>query len=193
MGRFQQHGRRSARRSQLLDAPGIRGDQQQLGYLVGRALSRRGDAITVADSDSHADANVYTNAHTDSDSHKITDAHTHTHGNADAYSNSFTHPYAINHANAHTDPYAITYSYADSNRGTHRHADGDSDSATYPNPDAITVANSDSHANADDRCDDSSAGQSRRLLSRFAGAERRDAALSRLPQRGRTATRACAE
>ena len=72
MGRFQQHGRRSARRSKPMDAPGIRGDQQQLGHVVGRGFHPRPNA----DSDAHADR----------------DSHAHSHPNADTLANSDTDP-----------------------------------------------------------------------------------------------------
>ena len=156
-----------------MDAPGVRGNQQRLGHLVGRSLHRRRDAhaysdpqaITVANSDSDCDS--------DSDAHPKASAH--------AKPNAITIPVAEIFADAVADPDAITHSNSDTNPN----ADGDSD--TYFD----TVA--DPHADADGRRHDAPGWQSRRLLSRLAGAERRDAALSRLRQRGRTATRTRAQ
>jgi hypothetical protein len=160
-----------------MDAPGIRRDQQQLGYLVGRGFHRRSDADTVANSDSNSDAH----ANSDSNAHANSDSNAHANSDSDSDADAY----------AYAKPDAVTHSNGD----THPNADGDADpySDTFADPNAITVADCDTHADADGRRHDAPGWQSRHLLSRLVGAERRDAALSRLCQRGRTATRTRAQ
>jgi hypothetical protein len=191
MGRFQQHGRRSARRSQLVDAPGVRGYQQRLGHLVGRSLRwrRDTDAVSHADGDAHSDSQAITVANSDSDCDSDAHAHAFAKPNAHAKPNAITIPVAEIFADAFADRDAITHSNSDTD--TNPNADGDSD--TFADRDAITVAVSDPHTDADGRRHHAPGWQCRHLLSRLAGAERRDAALSRLRQRGRTATRTRAQ
>jgi hypothetical protein len=164
-----------------MDAPGIRGDQQQLGHLVGRGFHRRPNADSVA----HADR----------------DAHAHSHPNADTVANCDSD--SDSDAHADSDSQAPAKPDSDANSDAITHSDGDTDSNadgysdTLADFDAITFADSDidsnTFADADDRRYYASGWQSRHLLSRLVGAERRDAALSRLRQRGRTATRTRAQ
>jgi hypothetical protein len=137
-----------------MDAPGIRRDQQQLGYLVGRGFHRRSDADTVANSDSNSDAhaNSDSNAHANSDSN----AHANSDSDSDAYAYAYAKPDAVTHSNGDTHP----------------NADGDADpySDTFADPNAITVADCDAHADADGRRHDAPGWQSRHLLSRLVGA-----------------------
>src|ERR1700730_2460560 len=100
MGRLQQHGRRSARRSQPMDAPGVRGEQQQLGHLVGRTFTNR-EPHSQRDADSipHAqpDAHAATNPHADADSNAYADTATNPHAHAyfiaDAGSDTVANPH----------------------------------------------------------------------------------------------------
>jgi hypothetical protein len=162
-----------------MDAPGIRGDQQQLGHLVGRGFHRRPNADSVAHADRDADAHSHPNADTVANANSDTDPNAN--GDSDTYPNTFADPDAITHSNGDIDP----------------NANGDAYSDTLADFDAITFADSDidsnTFADADGRRYHAPGWQSRHLLSRLVGAERRDAALSRLRQRGRTATRTRAQ
>jgi hypothetical protein len=172
-----------------MDAPGIRGDQQQLGHLVGRGFHGRPDTDTVshADGDAHPHSNPYahiephaiTVANSDSDSDS--DAHAFAHADSDSQAHakpdSDANSDAITHSNGDTDPNANCDAYSDTI--------ADFDTLTF----ADAYVDSDTFADADDRRYYASGWQSRHLLSRLAGAERWDATLSRLRQRGRTATR----
>jgi len=166
-----------------MDAPGIRGDQQQLGHLVGRGFHRRPNADSVAHADRDADAHSHPNA--DAVANSDSDSNTHTNARA----NAFAKPHAI------AIPIADTF--ADLDIDTDPNANCDAYSDTIADFDTLTFADayvdSDTFADADDRRYYASGWQSRHLLSRLAGAERWDATLSRLRQRRRTATRTRAQ
>jgi hypothetical protein len=168
-----------------MDAPGIRGDQQQLGHLVGRGFHRRPNADSVAHADRDADAHSHPNADTVANANSDTDPNANANSDTDPNADPDTYP------NTFADPDAITHSNGD----TDSNADGYSD--TLADFDAITFADSDidsnTFADAYGRRYHAPGWQSRHLLSRLVGAERRDAALSRLRQRGRTATRTRAQ
>jgi len=154
--------------------------------LVGRGICGRSDADPYtqcdphsdSDADRHANAKAFANAVTDSVSDSASDSDSKP--NRDTFANT----------NGITDADAASDSNAD--------ADANADRDTFAHRNAITVADSNSvrHAHSDaagDRRHDAAQRQSRRLLSRDAGAERRDAALSCLRQRGRVAARARAQ
>jgi hypothetical protein len=172
-----------------MDAPGIRGDQQQLGHLVGRGFHGRPDTDTVSHAD--GDAHPHSNPHAHIEPHAITVANSDSDSDSDAH--AFAHADSDSQAHAKPDSDAITHSNGD----TDPNANGDAYSDTLADFDAITFADSDidsnTFADADGRRYDAPGWQSRHLLSRLAGAERWDAALSRLRQRGRAATRTRAQ
>jgi hypothetical protein len=140
---------------------------------VGRGFHRRPDTDTVSHADGDADAHSHPNADTVANANSDTDPN----ADPDTDPNTFADPDAITHSNGDIDPNANCDAYSDTI--------ADFDTLTF----ADAYVDSDTFADADDRRYYASGWQSRHLLSRLAGAERWDATLSRLRQRGRTATR----
>jgi hypothetical protein len=169
-----------------MDAPGIRGDQQQLGHLVGRTFTKR-EPHSQRDADSIPDAQPY--------AHAATYRHAHINPIAEAYPGSDAVTSPNRDADAASDPYgdagsnALTQSRTVAVSNAHSNAIGDA----YAGSNAVTSPDSDADASADYRRHGAARWQGRRLLPRLAWPKRRDAALSRLCQRGRVAAGAGAE
>jgi len=127
------------------------------------------DAITLAnpDEDSYSNPNVLANA------------------NADALADADAKPDC--YSNAYADRDAITL--ANSDCYSNRHADADARSDCY----SSAHADRDADADIGDWGHDAARRESGRLLSRLARVERRNASLSGVRQRGRTAPRALAQ
>lgn len=159
-----------------MDAPGVCRGWQQLGHLVGRSIR-----WTDPDSHRNADCHPVTNSNAYADCIAVA----HTHCITDPHSNTDAYAHANTHANTRADCDAVT----------HTDSVARTDSVAYTDPVAHADAgtNRDAHSYVDDPRNHASRGQSRSLLSRLAGAERRYAALSGLCQCRRAAARTRAQ
>ena len=169
-----------------MDAPGVRGEQQQLGHLVGRTFTNRErHAQRDADSIPHAQPNP----HAATNSHADTATHIHAHADSIADDYSIFHAQRDTHAatNPHADADSNTYADTATNPHAHAYFIADAGSDTVANP------HRDADPGADYRRHGAARWQGRRLLSRLAWLKRRDAALSRLRQCGRIAAGAGTE